>query len=96
MEIRKVSALSAAAALVLAVSVQAQNLRVPEPDNGRLAASAGEIPGRGMSMADVEARFGAPQRRKSPVGDPPITRWEYDGFVVYFEYKHVIHSVRRR
>ena len=27
------------------------------------------------------------------VGNPPISRWEYPGFVVYFEHEHVIHSV---
>jgi len=27
------------------------------------------------------------------VGKPPISRWEYPGFVVYFEHEHVIHSV---
>ena len=27
------------------------------------------------------------------VGKPPISRWEYPGFVVYFEHDHVIHSV---
>jgi hypothetical protein len=27
------------------------------------------------------------------VGDPPITRWVYDRFTVYFENDRVIHSV---
>jgi hypothetical protein len=27
------------------------------------------------------------------VGKPPISRWEYPGFIVYFESDHVIHSV---
>jgi hypothetical protein len=29
------------------------------------------------------------------VGDPPITRWEYPGFVVYFEHHLVVHTVAR-
>ena len=53
-------------------------------------------PTRGMSQARVEANFGTPQSRVSPVGDPPITRWEYGDFVVFFEYDKVIHSVTKR
>lgn len=53
-------------------------------------------PTRGMTQASVEAKFGAPAAVKAPVGDPPITRWEYAEFVVFFEYDKVIHAVRRR
>jgi hypothetical protein len=56
------------------------------------------LPARGMSMAQVEQRYGAPQRRLSPRGGdtkkhPVINRWEYADFIVYFEHDHVIHSV---
>ncbi len=54
------------------------------------------IPTRGMTMESVEASFGTPTSRRAPVGDPPITRWEYPDFIVYFEYKRVIHSVEKR
>jgi hypothetical protein len=50
-------------------------------------------PARGMSMDKVEATFGAPTHRLPAVGEPPITRWEYPGFVVYFEHQRVIHTV---
>lgn len=53
-------------------------------------------PTRGMSQASVEAEYGAPASVKAPVGDPPITRWEYADFIVYFEYDKVIHAVRKR
>jgi hypothetical protein len=56
------------------------------------AATAGR-PTRGMSMDRVEATYGAPTRKVAPVGQPPIERWEYPGFTVYFEYRKVIHSV---
>ena len=56
-------------------------------------ASANQRPARGISMDRVEAMFGEPTRRQAAVGDPPIARWEYPGFIVYFEYDHVIHSV---
>lgn len=51
------------------------------------------IPMRGLSMAQVEKRFGAPADRMAAIGQPPITRWVYPSFVVYFEYNIVIHAV---
>ena len=59
------------------------------------AASSRERPARGLSMAGVEERFGTPESRSGPVGEPPITRWDDPGFIVFFEHRHVIHSVRR-
>ena len=53
-------------------------------------------PARGMTMTRVESSFGTPTNRRSAVGEPPITRWEYPNFVVYFEHNHVIHAVARR
>jgi hypothetical protein len=68
----------------------AQNLQMAEAPAASAAAAA---PARGMSMAQVEARFGAPAERFAAVGQPPITRWVYPGFVVYFEYQTVVHAV---
>ena len=53
-------------------------------------------PSRGMTQARVEAAYGAPQQAHAAVGDPPITRWDYPGFVVFFEYDRVIHAVTKR
>ncbi|NIP73512.1 MAG: hypothetical protein GWO16_11000 [Gammaproteobacteria bacterium] len=53
-------------------------------------------PTRGMSMDQVRQRFGDPLQTHPPVGDPPITRWVYDRFTVYFEHQYVIHSVAHR
>ena len=50
-------------------------------------------PTRGMTMRQVAAKFGDPVTKLPAVGRPPISRWEYPGFVVYFEADHVIHSV---
>ncbi len=63
---------------------------------GAAAAESDGRPTRGMTQARVESRYGAPASVKAPVGDPPITRWEYANFVVYFEYDKVIHAVRKR
>ncbi|MBT8421924.1 MAG: hypothetical protein KJP03_02300, partial [Gammaproteobacteria bacterium] len=58
-------------------------------------ASAGQ-PARGASKADVRAQLGEPVSETGAVGQPPISSWEYDGFVVYFEYDFVLHSVAKR
>lgn len=50
-------------------------------------------PSRGMTQDRVQAEFGAPQKTHAAIGDPPITRWDYAEFSVFFEYDRVIHSV---
>lgn len=52
-----------------------------------------KVPARGLTMKQVQARFGHPRHRHPPVGHPPITRWDYPGFVVVFEYNIVQHTV---
>ena len=78
--------------LAIAVTAIAQTVINDVPAAERF----NEIPARGMTMEYVEANFGAPRSKRSPIGDPPITRWEYADFIVYFEYKRVIHSVAKR
>jgi hypothetical protein len=61
-------------------------------------AAAAPLPTRGLTMAQVEARYGAPVGKAGPVGGetalhPPITRWTYADYTVYFERDKVIHSV---
>jgi len=53
-------------------------------------------PTAGMTAASVESKFGAPQSKEAAVGEPPISRWDYQDFVVYFEYDRVIHAVIKR
>jgi hypothetical protein len=53
----------------------------------------GALPDRGLTMAQVEARFGAPSERKAAVGNPPIERWVYPGFTVFFEHQWVLHAI---
>lgn len=50
-------------------------------------------PSPGMTMPAVEAQFGAPERKHGTIGKPPITRWDYAGFSVYFEFDRVIRAV---
>ncbi|MCD7097220.1 hypothetical protein [Stenotrophomonas sp. MMGLT7] len=56
------------------------------------------VPARGLSMAEVESRFGAPQQKLDPRGGqkrqwPAIDRWVYPEFTVYFERQKVIDVV---
>ena len=53
-------------------------------------------PTRGMTQQRVQAKYGQPQSTRAPVGDPPISRWEYADFIVYFEHDKVIHAVTKR
>lgn len=60
--------------------------------------SHADVPHRGMTMAQVEKRFGAPMEKLPTRGGdaprhPPINRWRYHGYTVYFERNRVIHSV---
>ncbi len=52
-----------------------------------------QLPRNGITKAATETNFGAPNKKLSAVGDPPITRWEYNIFNVYFEYDLVLFSV---
>ena len=50
-------------------------------------------PTLGMTMRQVESQYGVPIEKFPAVGNPPITRWDYDRFSVFFENEHVLHSV---
>jgi hypothetical protein len=68
----------------------AQTLQMADAPAAQVGLST---PGRGTSMAQVEARYGTPSDKVAAVGDPPISRWVYSNFTVYFEGHHVIHAV---
>ncbi|VAW87298.1 hypothetical protein MNBD_GAMMA16-1794 [hydrothermal vent metagenome] len=51
------------------------------------------VPVLGATMSEVEKQRGAPVRMFPPVGQPPITRWVYNDYTLYFEYELVIQSV---
>ena len=57
------------------------------------AAATADVPLRGMSMQDVEQIYGTPLEAHDGVGTPPIVRWRYASFTVYFENRWVINSV---
>ncbi len=60
------------------------------------AQSVHDKPRNGQTMVQVESKYGMPTQKISPVGEPPITRWEYSHFTVYFEHNKVIHAVAHK
>ncbi|MEM7054357.1 MAG: hypothetical protein AAF446_07385 [Pseudomonadota bacterium] len=85
--------LSAACILLLMIgSAKADVLLIDEVRERMLR----DLPGNGLSQAEVEQRYGTPLERRNPVGDPPITRWVYDDYSVFFEYDLVLESVLHR
>ncbi|RPE81722.1 hypothetical protein [Vulcaniibacterium tengchongense] len=60
-----------------------------------------QLPTRGLTMAQVEARYGAPSQKLEPRGGqkrqwPAIHRWVYPAFTVYFEKNKVIDAVANK
>ena len=89
------------AAPCASIAQDAQDTRVVEGDTlliERVREEPGNLPSRGMSMSQVEARFGTPADRLDPRGGqkrqwPTINRWTYPAFTVYFERSKVIDVV---
>lgn len=86
--------IAATLALGLTHSASADEVAMP---SGSAEPSTAPVstPARGITMSKVESEFGAPTERHAAIGKPPITRWDYPGFSVFFEYDHVIHAVLR-
>ena len=77
-------------ALLLSPPSLAETLEIPLGQQGEAVAG---LPRLGESKRSVLERFGLADEEHPPVGKPPITRWDYRSFSVYFEYDHVINSV---
>ena len=77
--------------LLAGISVHAETFLVPGDVNS--SGITVSTPAKGMTMQQVEERFGSPQKKLPATGNPPITRWIYDNYTVYFERQYVIHSV---
>ncbi len=50
-------------------------------------------PSVGMTRDAVRTKYGAPSELQAGVGQPPIEKWMYPTFSVYFENNTVIHAV---
>jgi hypothetical protein len=96
MKTRMLAALLAAGAAAAAGTAVAETIVVN--DQVQVRESQVDRPKRGSTMSEVEKHFGAPVNRHPTVGgasphQPPITRWDYNGFSVFFERDRVIDAV---
>lgn len=76
----------------LSVSLHAEEIVLPGPKADTSEYTV-ELPGRGMTMELVQKRFGEALSKEPAVGTPPISKWSYQNFSVYFESEYVIHAV---
>ena len=102
---RAVAALFSASLLFASPAILAEVLNMPEDqysEDVELDASemgpAVATPHKGAAMKAVLKQFGEPVKKYRTVGgaskrQPPITRWDYPDFYVFFEYSHVVRAV---
>lgn len=85
--------------LLISAPLAAQVLTLPQAPAGDeeppAAVDRTSLPQRGTSMDTVRARYGEPLQASAPIGEPPITRWNYEDFSVFFEYDHAINTIVR-
>lgn len=97
--IRTLSALSIGVALTMGAQIAAADNLVMQPDVNH-AKPGTQYYVHGLSMAQVAKKFGQPSKKLAPDPargtkyQPPITRWVYPEFTVYFEHGHAIHLVK--
>jgi hypothetical protein len=78
-------------ALILTPLTHAETIKLKLGEQGQQEQL--KLPQRGMSMDEVQFQFGEPKTKTEPRGEPPISSWHYPEFAVYFERRHVLHSV---
>lgn len=84
-------------AIFSVMPLHADVLSIAEPTYNTPNSESGVMrPTRGMTMQQVEQKFGVAEQQYDPKGTPAITRWQYSRFDVYFENQLVIHSVVHR
>ncbi len=74
----------------LSASLVADELNIPQNQ-----AAYQNLPKTGQTKNYVSDKFGSPSSQSGPVGEPPISFWDYPLFTVYFEYDRVIHTVNK-
>ncbi|MDG1292936.1 MAG: phosphodiesterase [Pseudomonadales bacterium] len=94
MLIRFITALSISigASGFLINSIHAEVIQIPIASQAEDLKNA-DRPQRGSSKVNVLAQYGQALSSTNNVGEPPISRWEYQNFYVVFESDIVIHSV---
>ncbi|MBV8062223.1 MAG: hypothetical protein JOY51_01435 [Nevskia sp.] len=92
------SAVFSCCLLALPFVAGADDIVMPADSQAPAAAMPASVPAKGQTMGQVVKRFGEPQLKHKPAGGdapkhPPITRWDYAGFSVFFEHQHVVDTV---
>lgn len=97
MQTRKIAAFLCTLAGALGYCVGTANTALAETivvgDQVEVRDTTADKPKRGVTMTQVEAKFGAPVTKHDAVGAPPISRWDYPSFSVFFERDRVIDAV---
>ncbi len=60
---------------------------------GEQGDSSISTPKNGQDTTSVILQYGEPKQKIPAIGEPPISKWVYDQFTVYFENDRVIHAV---
>ncbi len=76
------------------VTRQSQTVVIPLSE--KVQAQNIDMPWRGLSKSSVQEQYGSPVNIHKAKGKPPISRWDYEQFSVYFESNSVIHSVMKQ
>jgi hypothetical protein len=76
--------------IALSAPTHAEIIVIPVGQQGHAETT---MPSRGDSKNQVLDRFGLADEEHPTVGQPPITRWDYREFSVYFEGNRVMNSV---
>ncbi|MEN0038693.1 MAG: hypothetical protein AAGC78_16570 [Cellvibrio sp.] len=71
----------------------AEEIRIPVGEQAKTQAAI-DMPSKGMSKERVKSLFGEALEEVPAKGQPPISRWRYQEFTVYFDSNTVIHCVR--
>lgn len=101
---RKTFFMAALGLSAVCVTAFADELTMPQPAEATPAEAVSApqaaltVPARGITMKAVVKQFGEPKVRHKPAGggrkhQPPITRWDYADFSVFFEHSRVVDTV---
>lgn len=74
--------------------IEEQEIIIPLSE--KITQTPSALPVRGQSKRKIKTLFGEPNMQHEAKGIPPIERWDYDEFSVYFESNVVIHTVIKR
>lgn len=80
-------------ASTLVLTSIAEEIRIPVGEQAKTQPVV-DMPTKGMSKERVKSLFGDALEEIPAKGEPPISRWKYQEFTVYFDNNTVIHCVR--